>query len=219
MWPRTNEEKARNRNAGFVCFINRADGEEAMETFNRTDPFCNGRRIVLRWGKNVKTTSKKATASNVDSSQLMQGNDITDDVVDKPIEFPSCNPELHEKTAVKVTLPNTVQRTQFTTTVAYYASKDGSIMEQQLMQRERNNPNFSFLFPNCCDKQERTFYKWRTHAFTQNDGYHYWRTEPFQMFFPNGVFWVPPNIIDQEKANFEKQQNTIRQEEKLNAYL
>ncbi len=30
MWPRTDEEKARNRNCGFVAYMNRADGERAL---------------------------------------------------------------------------------------------------------------------------------------------------------------------------------------------
>ena len=30
MWPRTEEEKARNRNCGFVAYMNRKDGERAL---------------------------------------------------------------------------------------------------------------------------------------------------------------------------------------------
>ena len=31
MWPRTEEERARNRNCGFVAYMNRADAEKALE--------------------------------------------------------------------------------------------------------------------------------------------------------------------------------------------
>ena len=31
MWPRTEEEKARNRNCGFVAYMNRSDGERALK--------------------------------------------------------------------------------------------------------------------------------------------------------------------------------------------
>ena len=31
MWPRTDEEKARNRNCGFVAYMNRSDGEKALK--------------------------------------------------------------------------------------------------------------------------------------------------------------------------------------------
>lgn len=32
MWPRTEEEKARGRNCGFVAYMNRKDGERAMNS-------------------------------------------------------------------------------------------------------------------------------------------------------------------------------------------
>lgn len=31
MWPRTDEERARNRNCGFVAYMNRKDAERAMK--------------------------------------------------------------------------------------------------------------------------------------------------------------------------------------------
>jgi len=59
MWPRTAEERARNRNTGFVCFMIRDDAQEAMDAFNDADPLECGRRMVLRWGKNVKKTVRR----------------------------------------------------------------------------------------------------------------------------------------------------------------
>ena len=34
MWPRSDEEKARGRNCGFVAFMNRKDGERALKCLN-----------------------------------------------------------------------------------------------------------------------------------------------------------------------------------------
>lgn len=34
MWPRSDEEKARGRNCGFVAFMNRKDGERALKYLN-----------------------------------------------------------------------------------------------------------------------------------------------------------------------------------------
>ena len=61
MWPRTAEERSRNRNTGFVCFMHRADAEDAMDSLCEQDPLGTGRRMVLRWGKNVKKTVKRGT--------------------------------------------------------------------------------------------------------------------------------------------------------------
>lgn len=61
MWPRTAEERIRNRHTGFVCFMNRRDAEDAMEACSEADPFNVGRRLLLRWGKNVKKIVKRGT--------------------------------------------------------------------------------------------------------------------------------------------------------------
>lgn len=34
MWPRSDEEKARQRNCGFVAFMSRKDGERALKSLN-----------------------------------------------------------------------------------------------------------------------------------------------------------------------------------------
>ena len=54
MWARTPEEAARNRHSGFVCFVHRQDAQDALDICDETDPFRVGRRIMVRWGKNVK---------------------------------------------------------------------------------------------------------------------------------------------------------------------
>ena len=61
MWPRTAEERARGRNTGFVCFINRSDAQEALDALSESDPFGTGRLLRLGWGKNVKMTVKRGT--------------------------------------------------------------------------------------------------------------------------------------------------------------
>jgi len=37
MWPRTDEERARNRNSGFVAYMSRIDAERALRTLNGMD--------------------------------------------------------------------------------------------------------------------------------------------------------------------------------------
>lgn len=39
MWPRTDEERARERNCGFVAFMNRRDAERALKNLNGTFSF------------------------------------------------------------------------------------------------------------------------------------------------------------------------------------
>lgn len=62
MWPRTDEERARERNCGFVAFMNRRDAERALKNLNgkvfivyyRIQTFF----LVL---KSIKTLGKKWT--------------------------------------------------------------------------------------------------------------------------------------------------------------
>lgn len=37
MWPRSDEEKARGRNCGFVAYMSRKDGERALRCLNGTN--------------------------------------------------------------------------------------------------------------------------------------------------------------------------------------
>merc|ERR1711862_135268 len=109
-------------------------------------------------------------------------------------------------------------RLQFITTIASFVSKDGSLIEQSIINRERHNPKFSFLFSDS-NIEERIFYRWRVYSFIQGDGYHYWNVEPFQMIYPHGKFWIPPDIIDYDKARYERYEKKQREDEIMNLKL
>uniref|UniRef100_A0A6G1S3S7 U2 snRNP-associated SURP motif-containing protein n=2 Tax=Aceria tosichella TaxID=561515 RepID=A0A6G1S3S7_9ACAR len=51
MWPRTDEERARNRNSGFVAYMSRIDGERALKVLNGME--LRGYDMKLGWGKAV----------------------------------------------------------------------------------------------------------------------------------------------------------------------
>jgi len=70
------------------------------------------------------------------------------------------------------------------------------------MQRERQNPEFSFIIlPNT---EENNYYRWRVFSLFQADTLTNWRKEPFQMH-PGGVIWVPP-IIDPMAAAMQQKE-------------
>ncbi|VDP77432.1 unnamed protein product [Echinostoma caproni] len=51
MWPRTEEERSRGKNCGFVAFMNRKDGERALENIRGKEIL--GFEMKLGWGKSV----------------------------------------------------------------------------------------------------------------------------------------------------------------------
>eukprot|EP01041_Mallomonas_annulata_P005425 gene5425-10875_t len=59
MWPRTEEERLRKRNCGFVSYMNRRDAEDAkMELHDST---VEGYRMSVGWGKAVKLNATPFT--------------------------------------------------------------------------------------------------------------------------------------------------------------
>lgn len=51
MWPRSEEEKQRGRNCGFVAYMSRLDAERALRCLNGRDVM--GYEMKLGWGKSV----------------------------------------------------------------------------------------------------------------------------------------------------------------------
>lgn len=53
MWPRTDEERARERNCGFVAFMNRRDAERALKNLNGTQSLsrdiCGVKKVNIAW--------------------------------------------------------------------------------------------------------------------------------------------------------------------------
>jgi U2-associated protein SR140 len=219
MWPRTPEEKARNRHTGFVCFMNRQDAEDAMEACDETDPFRVGRRIMMRWGKNVK---KVSNATMTPFATKRTSNDAKRPRFDNEGTTAFLQESLGGSDAIQVVIPKDPKRARFITTIASFVAKDGSLLEQRLIAQEFQNPNFSFLTynesMNSQQKEDHLFYKWRVYAFCQGDGLQTWRMEPFQMFADNhrGRFWIPPPVnraaaMQEEQASVEREQR-IRQQ-------
>lgn len=210
MWPRTAEERARERHTGFVCFMNRQDAEEAMTYCDNADPFNVGRRLVMRWGKNVKkaggvTPIRKRAAL---TQQVQQPSQTSS-------RHPVYDPDRHSKNAIRVTIPSSEERARFISIVASYVAKDGSALERLLEQEV--NPQFSFLRlplnPTQTKREEHIYYRWRVYSLAIGDGFYSWRTEPFVMLRPHGCFWIPPVMNAEQLALAQQEQEHKRQEE------
>ncbi|KAJ8611995.1 hypothetical protein CTAYLR_004411 [Chrysophaeum taylorii] len=216
MWPRTDEERARKRNCGFVSFARRDDADDAKNAVHDLD--IDGYRLSVGWGKAV---GKRPVLPIVAASPVVTGGVqvaapaapvvvvVDPPVVKQPppptVEAPV--PSNAERTLsdddprVEVTRPADVEQREVIDLLAEYVAKDGAPFEAVVREREERNPLFAFLRQKC---SEATYYRWKVYASVVENGIRARRggedlevvvpsrtTEPFLMQL-DGIFWVPP---------------------------
>jgi len=207
MWPRTQEEVLRNRVSGFVCYRYRRDAENAMEACDDTDLFRNGRRLMIRWGKNVLK----------EQSSFGYG---TEDSILKKQKFRQENIEMIDlENAVKVLIPKDSERERFITNVASLVAMDGPSTESRILEERRNDEEYSFLAQTYHEdettREEHQFYRWRVYSFRKGEARYNWRTEPFQMV-PDARAWIPPKRHD-ESLRSDRDRRAVDGNQKLSA--
>ncbi len=225
--------------------MHREDAEEAMEACNESDPFNVGRLLMMRWGKNVKKNIRQGTGGGLSIHPLQREQEAFSDEASRSFEkdpdeislrtdgFPAMievkgpreavdiskavkyEAGAHSENAIHVKAPSDPDRFHFISTVASFVAKDGSQLEQKLIETEHGNPDYDFLVHESSntdkERDDHIFYRWRVYAFCQGDTFSTWRTEPFVMFHPNGRFWIPPPL-DREASKHEKEKSEERSE-------
>jgi hypothetical protein len=71
MWPRDGVATKLN---GFVCFVYRADAENALEACQDMDPFGTGHRLTLSWGKKMLTAAPDSNNNDDDGDNDNNNN-------------------------------------------------------------------------------------------------------------------------------------------------
>ncbi|KAF9573526.1 U2 snRNP-associated SURP domain-containing protein [Mortierella alpina] len=195
MWPRTQEEIDRNRNCGFVSFMERADAAVALKEMEGME--LMGYIMKLGWGKAValpavpffvhkdyKGPSKAATVP-VRKSIVPSATDII------------------------VTKPNSLQTLVYIHRVVEKVLVHGSDFEQALIEKESRNPAFAFLMNH--KSPEHIYYRWKLFSMKQGDTATRWRTEPFKMV-DGGPVWVPPLMTFTDEV-FEEDERLLEAHE------
>ncbi|KAG4136332.1 hypothetical protein ERO13_D08G274700v2 [Gossypium hirsutum] len=206
MWPRTEEERRRQRNCGFVAFMNRADGQAAKDEMQGVVVYEY--ELKIGWGKSVALPSQALPApppghmairSKEGSSIILSGPS------GPPVtSVPNQNSELvltPNVPDIMVPPPDDDHLRHVIDTMALYVLDGGCAFEQAIMERGRGNPLFSFLFE--LGSKEHTYYVWRLYSFAQGDTLQRWRTEPFIMITGSGR-WVPPPLPTTRSPEHEK---------------
>nr|CAD1840232.1 unnamed protein product [Ananas comosus var. bracteatus] len=203
MWPRTEEERRRQRNCGFVAFMNRADGQAAKDEMQGVVVYEY--ELKIGWGKSVSLPAQALPApppghmairnkeKYLCSFAFSSGGTVIISGPDGPpvTSVTTPNSELVLTPNVPdiiVVPPEDGHLRHVIDTMALHVLDGGCAFEQAVMERGRGNPLFNFLFD--LRSKEHTYYVWRLYSFAQGDTLQRWRTEPFIMITGSGR-WIP----------------------------
>ncbi|CAG8519087.1 7934_t:CDS:10 [Funneliformis mosseae] len=201
MWPRTQEEKDRNRNCGFVSFMDRECAAQALKNMDGKELL--GYIMRVGWGKAVPIPPKPIYVLNEGVRPPPSGLPFNAQMIhtkaytNVPPPGASTVAPKGPRLEVHVTRPEDTQIVKIIHRMVERVVKFGPPFEAIIMDREWNNPKFSFLFQN--DSLEHVYYRWRLYSILQGDPKNKWRTEPFHMF-DEGPIWAPPEIPFDEDA-------------------
>ncbi|PRQ26872.1 putative transcription regulator SAP family [Rosa chinensis] len=207
MWPRTEEERRRQRNCGFVAFMNRADGQAAKDEMQGVVVYEY--ELKIGWGKSVALPSQALPAPPPGHMAIRSKEGATV-ILSGPsgppvTSVPSQNSELvltPNVPDIMVVPPEDDHLRHVIDTMALYVLDGGCAFEQAIMERGRGNPLFHFLFE--LGSKEHTYYVWRLYSFAQGDTLQRWRTEPFIMITGSGR-WIPPSLPTLKSPEHEKE--------------
>ncbi|KAK9254131.1 hypothetical protein V1507DRAFT_442046 [Lipomyces tetrasporus] len=118
---------------------------------------------------------------------------------------------------IKVQYPDSLQSLRLIHSMVESTIKFGAEFEAAIMQREKNNPNFAFLYDS--DLSEHIYYRWKLWSLASGEGIENWSTQPAAIF-NDDVLWIPPRLaatIDDELERLDNQLLDDEEEDKRNA--
>uniref|UniRef100_A0A8C7KV65 U2 snRNP-associated SURP domain containing n=1 Tax=Oncorhynchus kisutch TaxID=8019 RepID=A0A8C7KV65_ONCKI len=222
MWPRTDEERARERNCGFVAFMNRRDAERALKNLNAK--MIMNFEMKLGWGKGVPIPPHPIyiPPSMVEHTLPPPPSGLPFNA--QPCERlknpnaallpPPKNKEEFDKTLsqaiVKVVIPTERNLLSLIHRMIEFVVREGPMFEAMIMNRELSNPMYRFLFEN--QSPAHVYYRWKLYSILQGEAPTKWRTDDFCMF-KNGSLWHPPPLNPYLHGNFEEGEGPEEEEE------
>ncbi|XP_055374208.1 U2 snRNP-associated SURP motif-containing protein [Condylostylus longicornis] len=208
MWPRSEEERSRGRNCGFVAYMNRKDAERALKTLNGRDVM--GYEMRLGWGKSVPILSFpiyvppalleytmppppsglpfNAQPAAADINNVPGGNYkeyIDDEEKKEQME------KILYNSVIKVVVPNEKPLLCLIHRMIEFVIREGPMFEAMVMSKEMENPMFTFLFDN--ESPAHIYYRWKLFSLLQGDTPTEWKEKEFRMF-KGGSIWKPPAV-------------------------
>uniref|UniRef100_H3AIU2 Zgc:163098 n=1 Tax=Latimeria chalumnae TaxID=7897 RepID=H3AIU2_LATCH len=202
MWPRTDEERARVKNCGFVAFMNRRDADRALRSLS--GKVIMGYEMKLGWGKAVPIPPHpiyippglieqtlppppSGLPFNAQPKERLKNPDAPIPPIRSQEEFDQTLSEA----VVKVVIPTERNLLCLINRMIEFVVREGPMFEAIIMNKEMNNPMFRFLFDN--KSPPHVYYRWKLFSVLQGDSPSKWRTDDFCMF-KGGSKWRPPPL-------------------------
>ncbi|XP_058461186.1 U2 snRNP-associated SURP motif-containing protein [Malaya genurostris] len=241
MWPRSEEERARCRNCGFVAYMSRRDAERALRSLNGKDVM--NYEMKLGWGKSVPIMTHPIyippnlvaytlppPSSGLPFNAQPHPTDLSN--IPKMTSMMYMNePEQKEqmdnvlyKATVKVVIPTERPLLMLIHRMVEFVIREGPMFEALIMTREMENSMYKFLFEN--ESPAHIYYRWKLFSLLQGDTAAEWRTKEFRMF-KGGSIWKPPPInfytqgmpeellVDEDGADGNKGNLSVAQRDRL----
>ncbi|XP_063827343.1 U2 snRNP-associated SURP motif-containing protein [Ostrinia nubilalis] len=207
MWPRSDEEKARGRNCGFVAFMSRKDGERALRCINGKEIMSY--EMKLGWGKAVvippvpiyippalQQPCKPPPPSGLPFNAQPPKHLINKIPRVRPGDYYPSDPDdrkdyeqILSQSIVKVVVPTERNILMLIHRMVEFVIREGPMFEAIIMNKEMSNPFFRFLFEN--QSPAHVYYRWKLYSMLQGDSPKQWALNDFRMF-KGGSVWRPP---------------------------
>ncbi|XP_033834994.2 U2 snRNP-associated SURP motif-containing protein [Periophthalmus magnuspinnatus] len=202
MWPRNDEERNRTSNRAFVAFMTRKDAERALAALE--GKIIMGFEMKLGWGRPARIPPQplytpmgvraipppppSGLPFNAQPRDRFR-NDFTKPLGGSKAEFEKSLSEA----IVKVVIPTDRNLLLLIHRMIEFVVREGPMFEAIIMNREKNNPKYRFLFDN--KSQDHVYYRWRLYSILHGDSPTKWRTADFRLF-RGGSLWRPPILND-----------------------
>ncbi len=172
MWPRTEEERLKRRNCGFVSFWKRSDAQAAMDALGDRD--LDGHIITVRWGRAVSKLTRGLEQDTLEKTAPEDVSGMTMTPFDEKITIHT---------------PWDTSRLALIDRTARYVSREGLVFERLLQEHLKGDARFTFLHDQTT--HEGTYYRWKCISLAMGDSESKWREDPFRLYV-SGPWWVPP---------------------------
>ncbi|OQR74965.1 U2 snRNP-associated SURP motif-containing protein-like [Tropilaelaps mercedesae] len=201
MWPRSDEDRKKNRNYGFVAFMSRKDAERALSIMQ--GKMVRGLEMRMSWSKAVvippvpyyippvmaHLTMPPPPSGLPFNCQPPPDKTVTAEQVQSMADDSNELRELTECSTVRVVPPSDRQLLSLIHRMVEFVVREGPLFEALVMSKEFNNPIFRFLFDFQCPAH--IYYRWRLFSILQGDHPTKYRLKKFRMF-QGGSWWKPP---------------------------